>query len=468
MSDMHELLSKINTLLMEADIPTKKLLLTQLHNDINKNPVSPPPPSADLVSYCPKYVSKDKDEVLLASLAIDLEMLERKHVHTVTTRPKPTSIWLGSTPYKYTGSSHPTIDMSSTPGIAELMNKLNGDKRFGRLTSCLAVYYPNEEAALSLHSDDESEYLDLRYPMAIMSFGCTRTLEFYPKEDIGNARRKRVKPVKSINMDDGSLTIMFPGCQESLCHRVPRSEEKTGGRWALSFRSVITEEPSPSSPISEAIDTSGDLFDGHSAPSESLKPKKPMTLILGTSITKGLIPNKMTRRNNTCHNISGSGYKLSDLDRELDNFYREDRMQDCRVVKAIISVGTNDIRYCKGVINHLKTPLTNLIEKLRVYYPDIKIFIQSVLPVRIVNEFTVLNVRRYNSMLFNTCRERKCYYVDVFKNFLTAGGHFNEYLFSDGCHLKPGCLGMLARSFIPIINKDIFNPLISFPKLYVS
>ena len=39
---------------------------------------------------------------------------------------------------------------------------------------------------------------------------------------------------------------------------------------------------------------------------------------------------------------------------------------------------------------------------------------------------------------------------------------------SDGCHLKPRCLGILARSFIPIINKDIFNPLISFPKLYES
>ena len=157
--------------------------------------------------------------------------------------------------------------------------------------------------------------------------------------------------------------------------------------------------------------------------------KKPMTLILGTSITKGLITHKMTRRNNACHNISGSGYKFSDLNRELDDFYREDKFPDCRVVKAIVSVGTNDIRNCKGVINHLKTPLTNLIEKLRLYYPDIKIFVQSVLPVRIVNEFTVLNVRRYNSMLFNTCRERKCYYIDVFRNFLTVGGHFNEYLF---------------------------------------
>ena len=270
-------------------------------------------------------------------------------------------------------------------------------------------------------------------------------------------------------MDDGSLTTMYPGCQEALCHRVPRGTEKTGGRWALSFRSVIIEEPVPClSPRAEESDTSADLFDAPSCPSEPIKPKKPMTLILGTSITKGLLAHKMTRRNNACHNISGSGYKFADLDRELDSFYREDRLPDCRVVKAIISIGTNDIRNCKGVINHLKTPLTNLIEKLRFYYPEIKIFVQSVLPVRIVNEFTVLNVRRYNSMLFNTCRERKCYYVDVFKNFLTAGGHFNEYLFSDGCHLKPGCLGMLARSFIPIINKDIFNPLISFPKLYVS
>lgn len=65
-------------------------------------------------------------------------------------------------------------------------------------------------------------------------------------------------------------------------------------------------------------------------------------------------------------------------------------------------------------------------------------------------------------MLFNTCRSNKCIYIDVFRSFLTPKGHFNEALFVDGCHLKTRSLGILAHSFIRVINSpSMFNPLIT-------
>ena len=127
---------------------------------------------------------------------------------------------------------------------------------------------------------------------------------------------------------------MWPGCQDALAHMVPRSDECSGERISLSFRVAITEEDT----ITEDCNASGeDLFLTPSSPSHSpvVLPKKPTTLILGTSITKGLIGEKLAKRNIYCHNISGSGYKISHLDKQLDEFYKNPDFANCDVKKVI-------------------------------------------------------------------------------------------------------------------------------------
>ena len=470
---MDDLLSKINCLLNEADENVarvvKKKLLTQFHNDIRKDysEKNVEHKVSELVKYNPEYLSKSKDEGLLAELEIDLDKLKADKLTTKENGSKTSSFWVGNVPYSYSGSSHPVCDASKTPAVAKTMAMLNSDERFGGFNSCLLIHYPDEHSALSLHADDEGEQLDLSHPMAISHIGSSRDLEFYPKKYLKTHRHHKQPPLKTVTKEHGSITIMNPGCQEFLCHRVIKSIGSTGGSWALSFRKVLTESNAADvSSVSTDPEISFNTFSSNSANNSKSTLricKKPMTLILGTSITKGLDGERMIKGNNVCHNISGSGYKILDLDRELDNFYNDtDSYADCQVKKVIISVGTNDVRHCKGVINHLKTPFYNLIEKVKLYFPGVNIFVQSVLPVRIENQYTVINIRRFNSMLFNTCRSNNCFYIDVFRNFLTPNGHFNEALFVDGCHLKTRSLGILARSFIRVINSpNIFNPLIT-------
>ena len=459
-------------LLKGADICTKRKLLVKLREEIHEEELSQTPvPNPELVTYHPKYISQEQD-VLLAELQLDFDNMKKTHFNKDSNRQtrngasKVSSIWIGSQPYTYTGSSHPANEMNNYPGTSKLMNILNSDPRFSsykKFNSCQGAYYKDGKAALSLHSDDEKKQLDLSCPIVILSFGDTRQLKMFPKETLHKSKRVRDSRdcIKTVDMEDLSMTIMWPGCQDALAHMVPRSDECSGERISLSFRVAITEEDT----ITEDCNASGeDLFLTPSSPSHSpvVLPKKPTTLILGTSITKGLIGEKLAKRNIYCHNISGSGYKISHLDKQLDEFYKNPDFANCDVKKVIVSVGTNDIRYCKGDINHLKTPMKNLINKLRDYYSDnIQIFIQSVLPIKVTNEYTILNVRRYNSMLFNICRESKCFYLDVFRQFLTFDGHFNQDLFVDGCHIKSSCIGLLARSYIKVINRDVFNPLIT-------
>ena len=85
---MDDLLSKINCLLNEADENVarvvKKKLLTQFHNDIRKDysEKNVEHKVSELVKYNPEYLSKSKDEGLLAELEIDLDKLKADKLTT--------------------------------------------------------------------------------------------------------------------------------------------------------------------------------------------------------------------------------------------------------------------------------------------------------------------------------------------------------------------------------------------------
>ena len=188
---MDDLLSKINGLLNEAEpnvaLSVKKHLVAQFHNEFKKDAgkCNILAKIDELVKYQPDYLDVKKDEVLLASLEIELDSIKNDGTTMVSTNnSKTSSIWIGNVPYNYTGSSHPVLEVSKTPAVSETINQLNKDKRFGGFNSCLAIWYPDNEAALSLHADDEHDQLDLNHPIAIVHIGGPRDLEFYPNAKV--------------------------------------------------------------------------------------------------------------------------------------------------------------------------------------------------------------------------------------------------------------------------------------------
>ena len=216
--------------------------------------------------------------------------------------------------------------------------------------------------------------------------------------------------------------------------------------------------------ISVASNSSGDLFDSSNivqSPKKHTLPKERTSLILGTSQQVELIENKLAKKSNVCVNLSKSGARISHLDKEVDRFYTE-RSDNCEVVNIILAVGINDIRYYKRGINHLKFPLLNLINKLKNFFPQAKIYIESVLPIHIKDNFTVNNIMKYNEMLYNICIMSQCRYLDTFSLFLLPGTNIRNVALYKGplsVHLNRRGLATLAKMYIYLINNTRFNPL---------
>ena len=126
------------------------------------------------------------------------------------------------------------------------------------------------------------------------------------------------------------------------------------------------------------------------------------TLVLGTSIPYYLDYNKLSGSDGRTKvvNLCQRGAKISTLQNVLDDHYRSED-NHANVNKIIISVGTNDIRNNKKhSVGHLYTPMENLVKKIKTYYPKAIIYIQSLLPQRVQNAFTVSNVLGFNKLLF--------------------------------------------------------------------
>ena len=188
--------------------------------------------------------------------------------------------------------------------------------------------------------------------------------------------------------------------------------------------------------------------------------------MFGASIINGLDPGRLGKGSNKCFVYAEGGRRIPKISKVLDEVYEEHR--DKNVVKVFVSAGVNDVRYCTDGIFHLRSQINHLISKIQTYFPQAKVYFQSILPVHIENKFTVINILNFNRMIYEVCVSRRCYYLDVFKLILSPCGNVrNMRLYSDRVHLNKRGLAILARVYILHINRERFNPVI-YIKVKVS
>ena len=114
--------------------------------------------------------------------------------------------------------------------------------------------------------------------------------------------------------------------------------------------------------------------------------------------------------------------------------------------------------YGRGV-DRLKGPLHRLLRKVKDLFPDAKIYIQSLLPIQIQDQWTVRNVMGINAMIKQCCYEFRLYYINVFNDFLLPSGFRNNRLFNGPVHPTVRAVGLIAKRFINIIHpRRSFNP----------
>ena len=409
----------------------------------------------DLVELIPNYCP---DNGTLQSIVAECESLDFGN----NTR-KATAKWLSSSkePYIYNDSNpvHPALDISSFPAVSRLMEQINADNRFtGPVDSALILKYSCESTSTSLHADDE-DYLDQNKSICNFSIGSTRSLEFFDKANSKTA-------VKTVVMNNNSMTHMKPGTQQSLKHMVRGSKSKAPGvRYSISFRALNRQQSGCSSNTACKDNTTPSALPmkpGIPAP------KRIVSLIAGDSYPARLDVLRLSRNNRVqVEMLADGGSKMDKVAKQLEDYKTAN--PDVVVDKICISVGTNDIRNCNNGVNHLQGPFKQFCQKVVDVFPNSKVFFQTLLPLPCSGENdwkTNSKVLRFNQIILNECIFRKFYVIDAFRSFMLPtrsrwSPHIrNDSLFS-GVDIHPSVNkgnAVLARLYIRVLHSRYFNP----------
>ena len=109
------------------------------------------------------------------------------------------------------------------------------------------------------------------------------------------------------------------------------------------------------------------------------------------------------------------------------------------VVNVILSCGTNDIKPLRSrQLGSLYKSITDLVVLARkLFGQGVIISFQSVLPMRVMYDYTVENFLNFNRLLQTVCSQYNCYYIDWFWHFLDYNGDdINLLFYLDSIHLN--------------------------------
>ena len=129
--------------------------------------------------------------------------------------------------------------------------------------------------------------------------------------------------------------------------------------------------------------------------------------------------------------------------------------------RVIFSIGTNDIKYYRdhfgrpGDLCIFINPIEELILLCRRYFgQSVKIYFQSVLPMRCLYTYTPANFEGFNKMLSDICKlNSNCYFIDWFKMFLNPlGNDIESALYWDNLHLNRFGNNMLHDLFEDLLS----------------
>ena len=473
--------------------------------------------SADVRDYVTEPVTLFKaDSVEHAALSVELDSLDvskSKGAGCVTQ-------WLTLTgqPYSWrTSEGKPVVknpySIEDFPQIKETLDLVNAEFE-ADLNSCLVSYLPDGRSNLRLHNDNEDS-LDSSQPMVILTVGASRTVDF-----LGAYQRSTETPAGSVTPKSGEVYCMKPGCQQLFKHRIYTDKSVRGARYSLSFRRLqVTQIPPPapfstntlSSPSASGVKsffsqlftdksatvaapvmpgfpthcdgfqppgterngfqpppgTDGDGF--QPAPGTERDVLRPVlrgikrtTVLFGTSITESVIGKRLARKGHHVINVSESGADIKMISEMVDDFALYDTAAN-DVEKVVLCFGTNDIKHSSRGVAHLKTPVFNLINKIKYCFPGATILVMSNLPMKNLYWYTCPNFLKFNDILQDVSLKSNCYYIDCFKNFLSEDRYdYNKFLFRDPWHLNKRGLGILCSILKTAINYNSYGSTFTF------
>ena len=384
---------------------------------------------------------------------------------------KSASQWLSpvNEPYWFTDSEpiHRARDITRLPAISEVKDIFCSLFKC-KLDACLVLMYSSTGASTSLHDDSELIF-DHSQPMANLSLGSTRRIEF-----LANSGGKLVR---AIVMRDRSVVLMKPGTQQSMKHRVPAEANKSNNiRYSLSYRALAKRPSSlPAKPISTAQNGPNSSKSVPTTPSSAQDEAnngiaaRHVCLIAGDSFAARLDTGKLGRKCVDVVSVAKGGAKIHHVMDQLRDFKAAN--SSVIVDKICISVGTNNIRDLDNGAHNLKYKFKSLCSLIKELYPSSIVYFQLLLPLPCKNLFdwrTNSDVLTINRIIINECIFRRFHVLDAFQAFCMVSRDCrypelrNNRLFV-GSNIHPSearGIGVLAKLYLRAIHSKFFDPFI--------
>ena len=197
---------------------------------------------------------------------------------------------------------------------------------------------------------------------------------------------------------------------------------------------------------------------------EHSKSDEKLCILLGTSITEKVDGPLMSKGCRTVINCSMSGATIHDIGVMAEDFFYENPQSVNSVDKIILQLGTNDIKWFNGrkygVFKRFRPYLVHLVKHLKLMFPHAQITFVTVLPIRVVYNYTAESVLQFNDLLYEVCENLGCIFFDCFSQFLDEyGNNYNKYLYRDNWHLNDTGLKLLCRALKYLVYSNLYNPL---------
>ena len=468
---------------------------------VDSEPTYSPDPKNidDFVEYREHFINKTEGDIVLAECE-SFNFIRKTKSEKVQNR----FLSFGEEPYSWnsrggTVDNHP-LDLDQHPGIRDLLHKVNSEFNC-KLNSALVSFYRNGSVSARLHKDDE-ESLDPSEPIVVVSIGAVRRVEF-----VGDNQESFRSNARILDPQEFSAYVMKAGCQDSFRHRVRMNRKVKGSRISISFRAFVAESerhvsfcPKPEPTVSQLNNTdcvtpksskpsSGTVTD--EAPKTSDQgfsrfqtspldsswaassaaatmagsgSNEKLCLLLGTSITQNVDGALMSKKNRTVINLSASGANIEHLRKIAGDFYYENPYSVHKVDKIVVNVGTNEIKWynchTRNLRRDFKHKLVELVRDLNLLFPRAHISFVTVLPIRIIYNYTVDSVHQFNNLILEVCTQYGCTFFDCFARFLDREGvHPNRLFYRDNWHINSVGLKVLCRALKFLIYGNIFNPM---------
>ena len=396
------LVKSVTSFLKKAEGHYAKTVLDLSHNSEDTTPNE-----GSTIASKVEYRENFLEDVMLQNLKDELPALK----YTPTGKKKPSVSLFGKERYVYSEATKDLLPQPIPSAVGEVLDCVNG--KFGtHFNSVLVNKYANKNVALGWHQDNE-DAIDQSAPLLTLSVGATR--RFHVSDSPSGTQRTEMSTTE---LTDNSVYLMKSGLQSTHYHKVDygrdNKTEERGIRYSLTFRRLT---PRSEAPVAHAPTTSD-----AQPPQDDQHKNCYKCLVLGSSLTKGLKEDMLSRRGKRFAVYSNSGAHTTDIKQDLFAAGRDkDICRGC-IEEVFFVCGGNDtenLRRSKvgpvGVVQSYET----LLDYAHCIFPNAGLKVVSLLPRRLRYNDHFKNMIAINNKLSILCNNKEnCKFIDIFSYFL--------------------------------------------------